>query len=385
MDFIRPGLKPRVYGGFAVLVVIALALACFAVWELLSIETEMHRVSTINDNTTRALQVSERIEMILRSNLRYTIDADEQATEDAETAETSAVELLKAAADATLSEERRTIYNGLRSDVDSLRAKRETLVGFGTQMMGDRAKLFTGGDELIVAAEEMMQHSRGAVTDDVAVLVNQIELRMLLVRVANWRFLATRDPKGPATFKANSDVAVAAVAALEKAELPDSVRAFIGPVKASLSAYMSHFNSVAASLVKSDDLYWNGMMPQADRMAAKIGEALVSLKRDSDTTKTETFAGISEAISTHEGVTGLAVVLGVLIAWLVSRSIIRPVVGMTAAMGRLAAEDSEVEIPSRDSTDEIGAMARSVEVFKQNLIARKQADRRISSWRTMTP
>src|ERR1700678_2989281 len=222
MDFVRFGLKPRVYGGFAVLVVIALALACFAVWELLSIETEMHRVSSINDNTTRALQVSDRIEMILRSNLRYTIDADEQATEDAETAETSAVELLKAAADATLSEERRTTYNGLRSDVDSLRAKRETLVGFGTRMMGDRAKLFTGGDELIAAAEELMQHSRGAVTDDVAVLFNQIELRMLLVRVANWRFLATRDPKGPATFKANSDVAVAAVAALEKAELPDS-------------------------------------------------------------------------------------------------------------------------------------------------------------------
>ena len=46
-------------------------------------------------------------------------------------------------------------------------------------------------------------------------------------------------------------------------------------------------------------------------------------------------------------------------------------------MGRLAAGHNEVEIPSRDSTDEIGAMARSVEVFKQNAIARKQADRRI--------
>jgi diguanylate cyclase (GGDEF)-like protein len=377
MNFVRLGLKPRVYGGFAVLVVIALALACFAVWELLSIKTEMQKFSAINDNTARALQVSERIGMILRSNLRYTIDADEQATEDAETAEASAIELLKAASDATISEERRTIYNGLQSDVESLRAKRETLVRYGTQMTADRAKLFSGGDELIAAAE-LVEQSRAAITDqNVALLVNPVESAILLVRVANWRFLATRDPKGPATFKTNADHAVAAIAALEKAELPDSVRPLIGPLKASLSAYMSHFDSMAASLTKSDDLYWNSMMPQADDMAAKIRQALVSLKRNSDTTKTETFATISETISTHEAVNGLALALGVLIAWFVSRSIIRPVAGMTAAMGRLAAGHNEVEIPSRDSTDEIGAMARSVEVFKQNAIARKQADRRI--------
>jgi methyl-accepting chemotaxis protein len=60
----------------------------------------------------------------------------------------------------------------------------------------------------------------------------------------------------------------------------------------------------------------------------------------------------------------------VLIAWFVGRSIIRPVAGMTTAMGRLASGDNAVEIPSRDSTDEIGAMAKAVEVFKQNAIER---------------
>jgi hypothetical protein len=323
MNFVRLGLKPRVYSSFAVLVGIALALACFTIWELLSIETGVQKFSAINDNTTRALEVSNRIEIILRSNLRYAIRADEQSIKDAETAEASAIELLNAAADATLSEERRTIYNGLRSDIVSLRAKRETLVGFVTQMTADRAKLFTGGDELIAAAEELVQQSRAATTDDkLAALVNPIESSMLLVRVANWRFLATRDPKGPATFKTNADDAVAAIAALEKAELPASVRPLIEPVKASLTAYMLHFDSMAANLIKSDDLYWNSMMPQADDMAAKLGRALVSLRQDSDTTKAATFAGLSDAISTHEEVTGLALVLGVLIAWFVSRTII---------------------------------------------------------------
>jgi diguanylate cyclase (GGDEF)-like protein len=58
--------------------------------------------------------------------------------------------------------------------------------------------------------------------------------------------------------------------------------------------------------------------------------------------------------------------------------------GITQAMSRLACHDTTATIPSRDDRDEVGAMARAVEVFKDNaiqLIARevelKQLNRRI--------
>ena len=41
---------------------------------------------------------------------------------------------------------------------------------------------------------------------------------------------------------------------------------------------------------------------------------------------------------------------------------------MTAAMTKLAAGDSGAAIPGRDNTDEIGEMARAVEVFRQQAI-----------------
>jgi hypothetical protein len=109
------------------IVLIGLALAAFAVLELSGIKTEVQKFSAINDNTSRVLEVAKRIEMIRRANLRFTIDADEAATKESAEAETSAIELLKASADAPPSEERRTIYNGLRSDVDTLRKKRDDL------------------------------------------------------------------------------------------------------------------------------------------------------------------------------------------------------------------------------------------------------------------
>jgi hypothetical protein len=131
MNLLRLGLKPRLYGGFGLLVLLGLALAVFAVVELSGIRTGVQKFSDINDNNTRALEVARQLEIIRRTNLRFTIDADEQAVTEAMAAETSALALLKDAAAATLSEERRTLYNGLRSDVESVRSKREKLVALG--------------------------------------------------------------------------------------------------------------------------------------------------------------------------------------------------------------------------------------------------------------
>ncbi|MBX5044373.1 HAMP domain-containing protein [Rhizobium lentis] len=56
------------------------------------------------------------------------------------------------------------------------------------------------------------------------------------------------------------------------------------------------------------------------------------------------------------------------LAWLMSRTIVRPVVGMTAAMDRLAGGQNDIEVPAIERGDEIGRMAQSVLVFKQAAI-----------------
>jgi methyl-accepting chemotaxis protein len=57
---------------------------------------------------------------------------------------------------------------------------------------------------------------------------------------------------------------------------------------------------------------------------------------------------------------------GGLLSWLISRGIIVPLNAMTAAMAGLAAGDGSVDIPEMESKSELGAMARAVDVFKQN-------------------
>ena len=55
----------------------------------------------------------------------------------------------------------------------------------------------------------------------------------------------------------------------------------------------------------------------------------------------------------------------------VGRSIARPVLGLTMLMNRLAGGDTDLAVPGSERRDEVGAMARAVEVFRANAIARR--------------
>ena len=52
----------------------------------------------------------------------------------------------------------------------------------------------------------------------------------------------------------------------------------------------------------------------------------------------------------------------------VARSVSSPMASMTGAMGRLASGDKSTDIPACDHEDEVGEMAKAVQVFKDNMI-----------------
>jgi len=68
-------------------------------------------------------------------------------------------------------------------------------------------------------------------------------------------------------------------------------------------------------------------------------------------------------------VVALALILGtVILLTVIIRSITRPVESLTAVMSMLATGDNSVDVPGTGRGDEIGSMARAVEVFKSNAL-----------------
>ena len=84
-------------------------------------------------------------------------------------------------------------------------------------------------------------------------------------------------------------------------------------------------------------------------------------------------AGAELGASAHRWILAVLVSAALLctgVGWTIVRGISAPIGAMTAAMRRLAEGDTAVEIVGSGRGDEIGAMAKAVEVFKQNAIER---------------
>lgn len=141
-----------------------------------------------------------------------------------------------------------------------------------------------------------------------------------------------------------------------------------------LDAYEAGFQELADTIVEMDGVV-SGSFTQVGPMIA----ALSSWIRDDATMQQR----LSEEAALADGLqvrsliltlSALALAGGLLVAWLINRAITRPVVAMTAAMGRLAEGDETVDIPARGRRDEIGRMAEAVQVFKENLVRTRQME-----------
>jgi methyl-accepting chemotaxis protein len=80
---------------------------------------------------------------------------------------------------------------------------------------------------------------------------------------------------------------------------------------------------------------------------------------------------------------GVGLMIGVL-AWALSKLVVRPVLAMTSTMDRLAAGDTSSVIPGAERRDEIGRMAAAVAVFRDNAIERQRLEAEAQANRTMS-
>jgi methyl-accepting chemotaxis protein len=374
MSLSRLALRARIYAGFSLLVLLGIALAFFGVWQMFSIKDGVYRMSKLSDGMVRVLQIGRALETVHRATLGYVTSGSEEQLRTATDAATKAYELLQAAAQATGSAERRRAYNDLQTSLNEFQRKREALVQSTQTISTDRSKLFTGGDQLANAAARLVEAARASGEASLVRGAGEIEPAVLLVRVANWRFLATHDASGATTFKSSAGKASAAIAALEQGELPNAIRPLLAATKTALVDYIAAFDSVSSQMLKRDELFEKQLSPLLIDMQTTAANAQNSLNHDFEQIRDANQDAIESTITLQEIAGGLALVIGGLMAFLIARVIIGPVAAMTDAMERLATGDTRVEVPSRDSSDEIGAMARAVEVFRQHAIERQRLE-----------
>jgi methyl-accepting chemotaxis protein len=118
-----------------------------------------------------------------------------------------------------------------------------------------------------------------------------------------------------------------------------------------------------------------------DLLSGRAGEdgqrhgGLVERQADSLKASGNQIIGASQLLVLVMGALGLGgIVLAGVIAFIVIRALTRPISRLTAAMGSLSGGDLEVVVPDAHLKNEMGAMARALEVFKTNMIQARALD-----------
>jgi methyl-accepting chemotaxis protein len=360
--------RTRIYFGFGMLLILSAGPAIFSVTQLGSIGSQVDRSTSLTTNTVRVLDSERLFESMRKDALRNQANWDEASPKAFGESAAQVRELLTAAGTVTLSEERRRTYAEVMRRTEELSAEFAQLAKMTSGAKEERAALFGIGDEVTAATNRLVAAARASNDPDILTAAQTAESAVLLVRVANWRFLATHDAKGPATFVTNNQKAGEALKALAAKNPPAAVAALIAPVQAALDNYAKSFTKLSGAILELNGLYEGKMRPLSAEIFKVLDGAKASLVKDNAVAMEQARTLVGGSTTIQEVAATASALIGICLAFLIGRGIVNPITGMTAAMARLAGGDRNTEIPSRQRGDEIGKMAAAVQVFKDNMI-----------------
>jgi methyl-accepting chemotaxis protein len=214
----------------------------------------------------------------------------------------------------------------------------------------------------------------GAAGEPAAPAILRLDQAAQTVLAVGYRYLATRAPGDLDIIGAERDRIGREMAAM-KAAAPAG--ATLGPLVEAISPQIDKFlaatDSLTGATTSAEDAF-NTLV----KAGVKLGDDAETLRADYLKIRNDSISGAQltadRVLSSGMIASVGGILLGIVLATLVSFSITALIKRITKVMSALAQGQLTVEIPDTGRSDQIGDMARAVEVFKSNAIRIKQVE-----------
>jgi methyl-accepting chemotaxis protein len=358
---LAPSVRQRVAGGFAVVLLLLVALAVATFQLLLPLDAAGGLVSTDSAAAEAAAAVSVQVSDARALVARYALSgslADQAAAQDGLARLDQAIAASAGGAGAGLAA-RAASY---RSSVDA------TFAAVGQRRAGIE-RLQAAATEIHTITTAIAQAMEGETDPDLIRSGLRLGQQFQDSATAAARFFASRSP-------ADSDIAAGALTALpgfidELTRLAGDnrrIRRFVAALQAPLGVYAEALQGVIAA---------DGQLRQAaaERNAASTAvlAAAAAERERAVTSQRQAVASMRDSVGSVRQVLLLAslaaVGIGLALAVLIGRGIARPILQITRAMHALAEGDLFVDfqnLPDLGRRDEIGQMTQALLVFVRN-------------------
>lgn len=257
--------------------------------------------------------------------------------------------------------------------IQAYRAEFDTVVEAQERIDSEIDVTLTGGGGVMrLAVQDLVDVS--SASDDVEAVsgAGNLMTRLMLARYYVQRYL--NEPNSEVDERITSEMDAFADGAMELNFLlsTEEQQSKLATVKQRFEEFRASFDLVKKTLVERDQIVAERLAPVGQQLL----ETAQLLKLENNAIQAQIGPELEQSFQDSEHlivIVSLAgALLGLATAFIIGRSIIRPVKSMTGVMNVLASGDKSVEVPATAQKDEVGEMARAVETFKENLIRNEQ-------------
>ena len=354
----------RIRAGFGALVFLSLAIGGVAIYFANATDQRMTALAEISRQQGRISALSQSFERLQALETRVRLAAD-RATQDELKAHFAATTLELSNAQESIPGEDRATIEDMRQKLAAHGTRIERFLRVSRSAEAARVRLLAVGDQLSLAANELVGAPDADAPDEryAAFLVDR---KIQLMRMASQQFMAARDPERVRTFmliaKSLETIMTTAAPMLgEHASL-------LPPIANEVGEFKTLFGVWAEAALDADRLFNGEMRPEIATAVAGLNTldtkftSLFDRLRDEATHASENGMRLEAAATLGSVLAGLAMALATV------RSVIPALHRSTAAMRRLVDGDHATPIGDTARRDEIGAMARMLDVFRINAI-----------------
>ncbi|WP_267423743.1 HAMP domain-containing methyl-accepting chemotaxis protein [Methylobacterium sp. GC_Met_2] len=272
-----------------------------------------------------------------------------------------------------LTEAGRQHYDAIVGSAAAMKADLDHLAEAGTRLDATKLRLIKAGPTLTHLIEGPLAETSQGGDNGAKLQATRFENAVLAARLAAARSLIDPKPLYREEFRDKIEQARAELHGLEGSNFA----AIAGRVKEladALVTYKAELDSYHEAAAASRATFETGIKPHTDDIALNCAKLRERILIASTAIKASTAELALRAWRIEIGLGALALIIGVALASVIARSIIKPIDGMVKAMARLADGDTDLAVPSQNAAGELGAMGKAVEVFRKIAIVRSELE-----------
>ncbi len=364
----------RITFGFIIVLSVLVAVIGFSYFALTAAKSSFGGFTDMANGAIATQQIDRDVVALRRQVMDFLREGRPEDIDQAKQLLTSLKERLAVLKDAAAPEtqpkydEMLAVLETYAKDVDSavqMKTDRDWLQNNELSELGEKAS--KNMSDILSAASSAGDY-------EVATYAGQAGEKVLAGRIAAERYVSTGDPAFIEQSARSVLIFSSSIVGLQgKLKVPQQ-RRMAQEAAQTMQKYSMSLGELKDLAINLNELVTKKMADESKRIGELANDITAGQQAAMADVASDTTGRVEEALKVMLIIAGVALAIGIFAAFIIGRSISRPVRSMTATMSDLAGGNLAVEIPALGNRDEIGDMARTVVVFKDALVAQRAAD-----------